>query len=254
MISFSFKKRAVTRSTLFNRSSRNLACPLLAIVSSCVVASIVTLPHGLAADVGLSRQAGAAASPFPIAYAKLLLAKDSVTPGDEQAVRADIATEAAFLRQRWPQILDALGKPYADPNLREINVLSQTACGPNAELSYCPADKTVYFDAAFSAAIKKLTAEYAHTNGVYGVQAALAHEWGHAVRAMIGELATGTSGEEAAADCLAGAVTKDAELAGRIQASDVASARFTLALVADSEERDRLGRHTNQAAGIHGLA
>jgi predicted metalloprotease len=98
---------------------------------------------------------------------------------------------------------------------------------------YCPRDNTIYFDEVFVAAQAKLAAQELGTDGDMAAVGIIAHEMGHAVAMQLGHIERSTYANEATADCLAGAFTKQAERDGTLEDGDVDEAFFAMSAAGD---------------------
>ena len=71
------------------------------------------------------------------------------------------------------------------------------------------------------------------TDGDMAAVGIIAHEMGHAVAMQLGHIERSTYANEATADCLAGAFTKQAEMDGTLEDGDVDEAFFAMSAAAD---------------------
>jgi hypothetical protein len=113
----------------------------------------------------------------------------------------------------WGQLL---GREYTRPQLRLFSGEVNTACGgATTEVGpfYCPADQTAYFDTDF---FQVLVDQFGSSGGPFAQEYVVAHEYGHHVQNLFGDLgraqqpgaAQGSQGAgvrtELQADCYAG--------------------------------------------------
>ncbi|MGV8970499.1 MAG: neutral zinc metallopeptidase [Microbacteriaceae bacterium] len=115
----------------------------------------------------------------------------------------------------WAQTLPDLGVDYVTPGVILFTDAADTGCGGATSAVgpfYCPADQTIYIDTAFYG---ELTSRFGANEGALSELYVLAHEWGHHVQNIAGNmegLSLGVSGPgsdgvrlEIQADCFAGA-------------------------------------------------
>ncbi len=115
----------------------------------------------------------------------------------------------------WSQP-NLLGKRYTRPHVRLFSGAVNTACGgATTEVGpfYCPADQTAYFDTDF---FQVLVDRFGSSGGPFAQEYVVAHEFGHHVQNLLGDLgraqepgaAQGAKGAgvrtELQADCYAG--------------------------------------------------
>ena len=110
----------------------------------------------------------------------------------------------------WDQLL----KGYTRPNMKLFTGSTDTGCGAaTTEVGpfYCPADRTAYFDTAF---FQVLVDQFGSNGGPLAQEYVVAHEYGHHVQNLLGNLAKAQRGPQGAegnsvrtelqADCYAG--------------------------------------------------
>ncbi len=120
----------------------------------------------------------------------------------------------------WRSVVEQAGLPYHPPRFAQYESPRSTACGTidpdvHGEL-YCPLDETIYLTTT-GASLRSLDIE-----GDYAVVAIIAHEWGHHVQHLLGEVPAGDGPDfELQADCLAGAFTAHAKDAGLLEPGDL---------------------------------
>lgn len=89
----------------------------------------------------------------------------------------------------WTDIFKKLGKTYKAPKMVIFSDKTKSGCGSaNASSGpfYCPVDQTVYLDLAFLTTMKKTLG----ADGDFAFAYVIAHEVGHHVQYLTGELAT----------------------------------------------------------------
>ncbi|MCV7256670.1 neutral zinc metallopeptidase [Mycobacterium hackensackense] len=110
----------------------------------------------------------------------------------------------------WSQLL----KGYTRPHVRLFTGSVDTGCGPattDVGPFYCPADKTAYFDTDF---FQVLVDQFGSSGGPLAQEYVVAHEFGHHVQDLLGNLGRAQQGPggaegngvrtELQADCYAG--------------------------------------------------
>ena len=159
-------------------------------------------------------------------------------PGTPPAPRRDMPFDTLMsyasqdINRFWSQSFASSGRRYVQPSVYPYNSPVRTPCGVAAmnNAFYCPASNNIYFDASF---VKK----YYSQVGDFAAVSILAHEWGHLVQAQLG-INRGnayTIQMELQADCLAGAYTKYAELAGELEDGDMEEAGVGLFSAGDQK-------------------
>jgi len=110
----------------------------------------------------------------------------------------------------WQQLL----RGYRRPNMKLFKGSIQTGCGPatsDVGPFYCPADQTAYFDTDFFQVLKD---QFGSSGGPLAQEYVVAHEYGHHVQNLTGDLSRAQKGAQGAegngvrselqADCYAG--------------------------------------------------
>ncbi len=147
------------------------------------------------------------------------------------ALEAFVAFIANDLNTFWERSFRVFGAPYLAPMSVELYTEPiETPCGP-AELNnafYCPVTHSIFYDGNFLN-VKGTSI------GDFAVAVVIAHEFGHAVQALLGLLGGFTIQLELQADCMAGAFTKYAKSFGLLTEIDLGEAFDLLALIGDPE-------------------
>jgi predicted metalloprotease len=168
----------------------------------------------------------------------------------------------------WEQLLPG----YRRPNVRLFSGDVQTGCGPaSSDVGpfYCPADQTAYFDVGFFDVLKT---EFGSSGGPLAQEYVVAHEFGHHVQNLTGDLgraqrgAQGPTGggvrSELQADCYAGvwahyaAITKqpgtDVTYLEPLSDADIADALSAAASVGDDRIQQQTTGRVNPENWTHG--
>ena len=111
----------------------------------------------------------------------------------------------------WSQLM---GSRYVRPRVRLFSGSVSTGCGPattDVGPFYCPADTTAYFDTGF---FQELVDRFGSSGGPFAQEYVVAHEFGHHVQNLVGDIGRAQQGAQGAAgngvrtelqaDCYAG--------------------------------------------------
>jgi predicted metalloprotease len=182
----------------------------------------------------------------------------AVTARDVQAAREEIALADRYFAKTWSGLLLRSGYKFAPPKvstyeLTKDSEFKQTGCGKleKDNAFFCDTDNAIYLDEIFLSKMMKQAAAAFKTDGDYTAIAILAHEYGHAVDVHV---SGARGGYEDAADCLAGAITRQAELDRLLEKWDLAEGFFSLRSLGDDRlQGQRYNRFRSSIVG-HGAA
>jgi len=168
----------------------------------------------------------------------------------------------------WGELLSG----YQRPNMKLFRGQIQTGCGP-ADSSvgpfYCPADQTAYFDTDFFEVLKT---QFGSSGGPLAEEYVVAHEYGHHVQNLTGDLSRARQGAQGAtgngvrselqADCYAGvwahyaAITKqpgtDVTYLQPLSDRDIADALSAASSVGDDRIQKETTGRVNPESWTHG--
>ena len=132
-----------------------------------------------------------------------------------------------FFDSVWRKVFDYYGHPYVQPKYAEF-FSSSGPCGGGGPAYYCIPQDTIYYNRAELVKIQNAAAARLHTDGDYAALIVLAHELGHAVAHRLGDRELFADERENAADCMAGAATREAANARMLDVGDFEEAVFSL--------------------------
>jgi uncharacterized protein len=168
----------------------------------------------------------------------------------------------------WSQLM----KGYTPPHMKLFKDSTDTGCGPaTTDIGpfYCPVDKTAYFDTGF---FQVLVNQFGSSGGPLAQEYVVAHEYGHHVQDLLGNLGRAQQGPQGAeggsvrtelqADCYAGvwahyaAITKqpgtDVTFLEPLSDKDIADALSAASSVGDDRiQKESTGR-VNPESWTHG--
>lgn len=168
----------------------------------------------------------------------------------------------------WSQLLQG----YTRPQMRLFKGQVDTGCGPatsDVGPFYCPVDKTAYFDTDF---FQVLVDQFGSSGGPLAQEYVVAHEYGHHVQDLLGDLGKAQQGAQGAlgngvrtelqADCYAGvwahyaAITKqagtDVTFLEPLSDKDISDALSAASAVGDDRiQKESTGR-VNPESWTHG--
>ena len=168
----------------------------------------------------------------------------------------------------WSQLI----KGYRRPTTRLFTGQVQTGCGAaSSDMGpfYCPADQTAYFDVDFFNVLKN---EFGSSGGPLAQEYVVAHEYGHHIQNLLGDLSRAQKGAQGAtgggvrselqADCYAGvwahyaAITKqpgtNVTYLEPLSDKDIADALSAAASVGDDRIQQQTSGRVNPESWTHG--
>ncbi len=165
------------------------------------------------------------------------------------------ATVLGSTNDTWRDIFSQNGETYQEPKLVLFRGGTQSACGGAVSQvgpHYCPADSTIYLDETFFEELKALGGSSEDVAQAY----VIAHEVGHHVQNISGQLASGTNEESVAtelqADCYAGIWAYSVKRLGVFEENEIQEALDAAAAVGDDRIQKQTGQRVNPESWTHG--
>ena len=177
---------------------------------------------------------GATAGPLRAAAPPAPVTAD-VSESAIAASNAKVAMAYRALVAMWSGRFAELGQRFAPPALLAYRGPVRTSCGILSanNAAYCTARNAIFYDEAFLARLAGAAARELRTDGDMAAIGVVAHEMGHAVVSQLRADSRVPYENEAAADCLAGAFTRDSETDGSLEEGDLEEAFFGMAAAGD---------------------
>ena len=165
---------------------------------------------------------------------------------------------------------DQFDSGYRQPGVVLYTGSTDSACGTASNAVgpfYCPSDESIYVDTDFFATLRS---DFGATAGPLAQMYVLAHEWGHHISNITGDLAqvgndtgaaSGSVRLELQADCYAGAWVRDASTTVAsngttfmqpVTTDEIRDALNAAAAVGDDNIQQRAGQRVNPDAFSHG--
>jgi predicted metalloprotease len=169
-------------------------------------------------------------------------------------INSKVASARQFFDQVWGEFFRQAGVKYESPRAVPYSGLGDSPCGKliPGNAGFCPQTNTIYYDQEFLVAETKTIGAAVNSDGDYAAIAIIAHEWGHAAHYWLAQSkgyvnsSLGSSGgaplwstlnRENIADCFAGAVTRAAQAAGRLDPNDIAEGEREILSGGDPPEK-----------------
>lgn len=159
----------------------------------------------------------------------------------------------------WSEIFASNKSTYAKPKLVLYRNSSHTGCGIGSSAYgpfYCPNDSTIYLDETF---FDDLRAKFGGSSGEVAQAYVIAHEVGHHVQNIQGDLSgLGRSSQRQAietelqADCYAGVWAYSINKDGVLAPGDIEQALSAASAVGDDNIQSRMGGSVNPETWTHG--
>jgi uncharacterized protein len=168
------------------------------------------------------------------------------------------------IQKFWQQEFTESGLTYQPAETIIFSDAVSSACGNASSATgpfYCPVDKNVYLDLSF---FQELQDRFGAKDAPFARAYVLAHEYGHHVQNLVGDLQPGEAGAagrsvrtELQADCYAGVWAKNAASTGFIQPltpDQIAAADSAAAAVGDDRIQEATQGQANPDSFTHGTS
>lgn len=158
----------------------------------------------------------------------------------------------------WSAIFERAGQDYPEPTLTVFSGSVRSACGQASAATgpfYCPGDQNLYIDLNFYNELRDKFGAPGDAAQAY----VLAHEVGHHVQNVLGQLQQGQGNEasvrvELQADCYAGVWAHHTQQKGLLQQGDVEEALTAASAVGDDAIQQRTQGYVVPESFNHGTS
>ncbi len=166
----------------------------------------------------------------------------------------------------WSGIFTVLGRTYEPPKLVLFRQMTQSGCGAaSTEVGphYCPEDQTIYLDETFFDELQK---RFGGSSGDVAQAYVIAHEAGHHVQNLLGDMARVMEAQQAdpdnanaystalelQADCYAGVWMNSLSSSGILKDGEIEQALSAASAVGDDHIQKSTTGRTNPESWTHG--
>lgn len=211
-------------------------------------------------DLGGVLGPGAATGPGSSALAAECKTGADANATDECRILGYVNSVQAF----WTSEFKTLGKTYSPANTVLFSGSAQSGCGTASAATgpfYCPPDQLVYLDKDFFA---QLRTQFGAKGGSLAQGYVIAHEYGHHIQDLLGNLGSGDGGAgaqgqsvrtELQADCFAGVWANHAASTGFLEPltdAQIADALDAAQAVGDDRIQQATSGQVNPDSWTHG--
>lgn len=161
----------------------------------------------------------------------------------------------------WQNQFSTLNTPYTEPKLVLFREATESSCGvATAQVGphYCPADSTIYLDETF---FEELTNRFGAIGGDVAQAYVIAHEVGHHVQNLLGNLNTTSTIDndssvklELQADCYAGIWANSLKGQNVLEPGEIREAMDAAASVGDDRIQEKVQGYANPETFTHGTS
>ena len=167
----------------------------------------------------------------------------------QDAYETFVSTVLGSTNSYWKQVLSSQHVSYTSPKLVLFRRATESGCGGAQSYvgpHYCPNDETIYLDDTF---FEELTQKFGAKGGDVAQSYVIAHEVGHHVQDILGNLDAGSQSNknsirtELQADCYAGLWLGSLKSQAVLEPNEISEALDAAAAVGDERiQKETLGR------------